>query len=111
MVRKSLGKAKPKSIHVQMPEHSSKKQVFHFMPPGKPKQNLNADFRVCKFLLTLGTVVKYMPQGSDGSVIGLMQYSREEVWYKLGRKSTHFDAEVVYFPKRDGYVVSSITKG
>ena len=84
MVRENIAVVKPKSMHVQRTEHSSKKQVCQFMPAGKIRQRVNADFSVHKLLFTSGTVIKYMPQGSDGSVEGLMQYSREEVWYKLG---------------------------
>lgn len=56
-------------------------------------------------------VVKYMPQNLNGDVQGLMQYSREEVWYKLGRSSSQLDVEEVFQPEKDGYVVSSIVNG
>lgn len=102
---------KPKSMHVQRTEHHSKKQVCQFMPAGELRQRVNADFSVCKLLFTSGTVIKYMSQGSDGSVEGLMQYSGEEVWYKLGRQSTHVDVGEIFYPEKEGYVVSSITKG
>ena len=55
--------------------------------------------------------MKYMPRGVDGHVEGLMQYSREEVWYKLGKLINQLDADEVFFPETNGFVVSSIIKG
>ena len=50
-------------------------------------------------------------RGVDGHVEGLMQYSREEVWYKLGKLINQLDADGVFFPETHGFVVSSIIKG